>query len=72
MSHRLEHELEILMSTAAELQTAVDALVAAVAKVKAEVEALKAQPPVVQNVEQAQLDSTTQALTQATEALNSL
>ena len=60
------------MSTAADLQTAVDALTAAVAKVSAEVAALKATPPPVQNVVQAQLDANTEAITTATTALESL
>src|SRR5579862_8498564 len=65
-------ELRNLMSTAADLQAAVDALTAAVQKVSDEVKALKSAPPVVQNVEQAQLDANTQAITDATTALNGL
>lgn len=57
---------------AADLQTAVDTLTAAVAKVSAEVAALNNAPPVVQNVEQAQLDANTQAITDANTALNAL
>lgn len=60
------------MATAAELQTAVDSLTAAVEKVSAEVATLKAAPPVVQNVEQAQLDANTQAISDATKALDAL
>lgn len=60
------------MSTAADLQTAVDALTAAVAKVSAEVAALKATPPVVQNVEQEQLDANVAAITAANTTLDSL
>jgi hypothetical protein len=68
----LDKEVRRLMSTAAEHQAAIDALTAAVAKVTAEVTALKAVPPVVQNVEQAQLDANTAAITSATEKLNAL
>jgi hypothetical protein len=68
----LDKELRKLMSTAAEQQAAVDALTAAVAKVAAEVAALKAVPPVVQNVEQAQLDANIAAITSATETLKAL
>lgn len=68
----LERELRIVKMTAADLQTAVDALVASVAKVSAEVAALKNAPPVAQNVEQAQLDANTQAITDANTALNAL
>lgn len=68
----LEKAKDYLMSTAAELQTAVDTLTAAVAKVSAEVAALKNAPPVAQNVEQAQLDANTQAITEANTALNAL
>ena len=58
--------------TAADLQAAVDTLTAAVSKVSAEVAALKAIPPVVQNVEQAQLDANTTAITAATATLNAM
>ncbi len=68
----LEQKVEGLTVTAADLQTAVDALTASVAKVSTEVAALKAAPPVVQNVEQAQLDANTKAITDATTALNAL
>jgi phage host-nuclease inhibitor protein Gam len=68
----VEREVRNLMSTAADQQAAVDALTAAVAKVSAEVAALKAVPPVVQNVEQAQLDANTEAITSATETLKAL
>ncbi len=60
------------MAIAAELQTAVDALTAAVAKVSAEVEALKNAPPTPQLVEQAQLDANTAAVTEAAATLNNL
>jgi hypothetical protein len=68
----VEKELRTLMSTAADLQTAVDALTAAVAKVSAEVAALKATPPPVQNVVQAQLDANTADITAATATLTAL
>lgn len=66
------HELRKTMATAAELQSAVDALTAAVARVQAEVTELKSRPPVAQNVEQAQLDANTDAVTAATATLNGL
>ncbi len=65
----LEHAKESLMATAAELQTAVDALTASVARVAAEVAALKSAPPVI---EQAQFDANTQAITDASKALDAL
>lgn len=68
----LEYAKDKLMATAAELQTAVDALTASVAKVAAEVAALKAVPPVVQNVEQTQLDANTAAITDATNVLDAV
>lgn len=49
-----------------------DALTAAVARVQAEVIELKSRPPVAQNVEQAQLDANTDAVTGATATLNGL
>ena len=58
--------------TAADLQAAVDTLTAAVSKVSAEVAALKAIPPVAQNVEQTQLDANTAAITAATATLNAV
>ena len=42
--------LEEIMSTAADLKTAIDNLTAAVAKVQAEVAALKAQQPLIDQV----------------------
>ena len=68
----IEKELRKVMSTAADLQASVDALTAAVAKVSAEVAALKATPPVVQNVEQDQLDANVAAITAANTTLDSL
>ena len=70
--NRLHERLEKLTMTAADLQAAVDTLTAAVSKVSAEVAALKAIPPVVQNVEQAQLDANTAAITAATATLNAM
>lgn len=61
-----------LMSTVADLKTAVDALTAAVAKVAADVAALKAVPPVVQIVDQADLDATVATVDAATAALGAL
>ena len=67
-----EQKTRTLMATAAELQTAVDNLTAAVAKVSADIALLKAAPPVVQNVEQAQLDANTTAIADSVKALNAL
>lgn len=59
------------MSTAADHQAAIDALTAAVAKVADAVHALEARPA-VQNIEQAQLDANTVAITDATSVLDAL
>lgn len=61
-----------LMATVADLKTSVDNLTAAVAKVAADVAALKAMPPVVQNVDQADLDATVAAVAAATASLAAL
>jgi cell division protein FtsB len=65
----LEQRTDRLQMTAADLQTAVDALTATVAKVSAEVAVLKSAQPVI---EQAQLDANTQAVVDANTALNAL
>lgn len=68
----LEKEIRRLMATEADEKTAIAALNDAVAKVTADVAALKAAPPVVQNVEQADLDANVAAITDATAKLNAL
>lgn len=60
------------MATAADLQTAVDALTAAVTKVSADVAALKAAEPPAPLITQEQLDANTLAVTDATSALAAL
>ena len=61
--------LEVLMADAAALKTAIDNLTAAVAKVAAEVAALKAQQPLI---DQASLDADTAAVQAAADALNAV
>jgi hypothetical protein len=68
----LDAQGALTMSTVADLKTSVDNLAAAVAKVSAEVAALKAVPHVVQNVEQADLDATVTAVDAATASLTAL
>jgi predicted nucleic acid-binding Zn-ribbon protein len=64
------HELqEQITMTAADLQTALDSLKAAVAKVTAEVAALKATPA---TIDQATLDATVAAVQDATTTLTSV
>lgn len=60
------------MATAAELQSAIDALKVAVDHVAAEVADLKSAPAPTPVIDQAQLDATTQAVTDATTRLNAL
>ena len=60
------------MATEADEKTALAALNDAVTRIAAEVTALKSAPPVVQNVEQADLDSNVAAITTATSTLNAL
>ena len=64
---RLETRFDM---TAADLQTAVEALQAAVVKIQAEIADLKNQPPPL--IDQAQLDATTQAVTDAATTLQGL
>ena len=58
------------MADSAALKASIDALTAAVAKVAAEVAALKTQPPPV--LDQAQLDETVTSVQAAADALNGL
>lgn len=58
------------MADSAALKASIDALTAAVAKVAAEVAALKNQPPPV--LDQAQLDETVSSVQGAADALNGL
>ncbi len=64
-----------IMSTNADLKTSIDTLTANVAKVAADVAALKnapPAPPVVQNVEQADLDAAVTAIDAANTTLSTL
>ncbi len=72
LRHEIRHltkELERLTMTAADQQTAIDALKAAVTKVAAEVAALKAAEPIIT---QAQLDANVADLQAATTTLEGL
>ena len=72
LEHAVHHQhkhLERLAMTAADLQTAVDALTAAVTKVQTEVTTLKNTPALIT---QEQLDANTAAVTAATATLSAL